>query len=95
VKRSHPEWISVGDGSRFLISRAKRRDGFRLVEPDNRIELPRQRGIGVMAEKLGVGAIDHADEAFEARFCQPSAQRLIAGEIEQEALLAASCISRS
>src|SRR4051812_1355833 len=59
--------------ARALVA-GQRRDRARLVEPNPRVELPRQDRLAVVAPALGFGAIDHPDEALEPRLHQFRAQ---------------------
>src|SRR5688572_504130 len=67
--RSHPTRIGLrhipGMPSRHALERL---DGAGLVDVDHGVELLRQTGVKVVALALGLGSIDHADRALEARF---------------------------
>src|SRR4051812_24965263 len=64
LRNLKPERISVGK-SRLRMLASERADCGRFIEPDERVELLRQRGVGVMTHQFGLGAIDHADEALQ------------------------------
>src|SRR4051794_27470837 len=67
------------------MPRSERRDGRGLVEPDKRVELLRQRGVGVMTHQLRVGSVDNADEPLQPRLQKASSERLVLADVEQEA----------
>lgn len=71
-------------GPPMFRPQARHRTG--LIEPDEPVELLRQRGFGVMALEFGVRPVDHADETFEARLEQAAAKSFMAAEFNQAAL---------
>ena len=52
----------------------ERLHGGRLVEVDDRVELLRKAGLEVVAGPLGLGSVDHADGALEARLARSLGQ---------------------
>ena len=63
-----------------------RRERRRLAEPYPPIALPRQNGLGIMAQHLALRAVDHADEAFGPgllEFCPQCLVRVMP-EIDEE-----------
>lgn len=51
---SQSEWIGFGD-SRPGVLGSEGRDSIGLIEPHERIELPRQRGLRIVTHQLGFG----------------------------------------
>src|SRR3954453_6055787 len=60
-------------------------DCLRLIEPQECIELLRQRRFGVMALQFGVRPVDDADEPFEARLEQATPEALVPAKFKQAA----------
>src|SRR5579883_1258124 len=81
--RSEPERIGL---RRTRLGRwpAERRDGRSLVEPEISVELLWQRGANVMARKLRLRPVDHADHTLEPRREEALANAFVAPKVEQE-----------
>src|SRR5438270_522628 len=81
---SKPEGI----GLRHAFLRLLRQSGdrARYLEPDIGVELARQRGVEIMAGKLGLRPVDHANRALQARVKQSLAQlgRLRLAQVDKE-----------
>src|SRR5437773_4303668 len=58
----------------------------RLVEPQEAVELLRQRSLGIVAHQFGLRPIDDADEAFEALPPERAHCGAVARQISQETL---------
>src|SRR5476649_1900548 len=65
ARRSQAEGIGIGHA--FYVGSSKGCDRARLVEPDVFVELTRQNSLKIMARKLSLWPIDHADCAFKSR----------------------------
>src|SRR5581483_7730252 len=74
VPMSDAERPGIGGLARVLLS-GQWRDGAGLVEPDVGVELAGEFDAGIVALQLGVGPIDHADEALEPLLAELGAQR--------------------
>src|SRR6478609_2895684 len=81
-----PEWICVWR-ARPGVLRPQRRHRARLAEPDEGVELLRQRSLRVVAHQLGLRPVYHPDKALQPRFQEPPPQRFVPPlcEVEQEA----------
>src|SRR5438445_12733355 len=74
------ERIGVGHaGLGVFGSERRRRRG--LVEPDEGVELLRQRGIGVVAHQLGIGPVDNPYEPLQPGLQKASAECLVPAEV--------------
>jgi hypothetical protein len=82
-----------GEGVRYLPSGTpdwgQRRDGCRIVEPHESVELFGNTGIHIVAEAFRLGAVYDADEALRTLGGERIGQLLVPIEIEQERRLAA------
>lgn len=70
---SESERIGVRDADRAML-RSQGTNCVSLVEPQERVELLRQRSFRVVALQLGDRAVDNADETFQARLEQATAK---------------------
>src|SRR5688500_7692626 len=64
----------------------ERLDRPRLVEVEHGVELLGEARVEVMAQPLGLRAVDDADGALQPRPCQEVARRSLLAEVEHEAL---------
>src|SRR5437868_4179935 len=55
-----------------------------LIEPDESIELLRQRRLSVMTRQFRIGPVDDTDKSLESWLDESAAQRFVAPQIEQE-----------
>src|SRR5262245_42294900 len=49
------------------------------VEPDTRVELRGERGLGIVTRYFGFRTVDHANEALESQHRKRFAKRLVSG----------------
>ena len=76
----------IGGGRRLELGCGQRLDGAGLAEPDQAVEPAREHGLGVVAQPLGLGPVDDADEAL--RTLAPERLAPIVGpaaDVEKEA----------
>src|SRR4051812_186112 len=81
-----PERIGIGHAGLGVL-RPERCHRARLVEPNECIELLRQRGMRVVAQELRLRPVDHTDEALQPRLQKTPSQCIVPPlrEIEQKA----------